>query len=79
MKLVGITSLAYDSVRGEVLYNILIEFKVPMNEILEVRCLDGIRCHDVRTKFHEDGFRYSEVSRGTGVHRYTTCGPFRPT
>jgi hypothetical protein len=32
--------------------------------IYEVRRGDGLRCHDVRTKFHKYCFRHSEVGRG---------------
>jgi hypothetical protein len=31
--------------------------------VYEIRRLDGLRCHDVDTKFHEDLFRHSKVKR----------------
>jgi hypothetical protein len=35
-----------------------------MGEIYEVCCWDGLRCHDIHTKFHKDWFSHSEVDRG---------------
>jgi hypothetical protein len=37
--------------------------------IYEVRRWDGLRCHDIRTKFNKDYFRYLEVERGIQTHR----------
>jgi hypothetical protein len=34
-----------------------------MGGIYEISHWDGLRCHDVRTKFHKDCFRHSEVDR----------------
>jgi hypothetical protein len=36
-----------------------------MGKIYEVRRWDGLRYHDIRTKFHKDRFRHSENNRGT--------------
>jgi hypothetical protein len=33
-----------------------------MASIYEVRLSDGLRCHDVHTKFHKDWFRHSKVN-----------------
>jgi hypothetical protein len=35
-----------------------------MGEIYEVRRLEGLRCHDIHTKFHKDWFKCSEIDRG---------------
>jgi hypothetical protein len=40
-----------------------------MGGIYKVRRSDGLRCHDVHTKFHEDWFRYSEVDWGRVIDR----------
>jgi hypothetical protein len=41
--------------------------------IYEARRSDGLMCHDLRTKFHTDWFKHSEVSKGsnrpTDTHR----------
>jgi hypothetical protein len=37
----------------------------------KLRRLDGLRCRDIRTKFHKDCFRHSKVNRGGGMHRHT--------
>jgi hypothetical protein len=39
-----------------------------MGGICEVRRWDGLRCHDMHTKFHEEWFRHSKVNWG-GIHR----------
>jgi hypothetical protein len=41
-----------------------------MGGIYEVRRWDGLRCHDIHTKFHIDSFRHSKVDGG-GIHRHT--------
>jgi hypothetical protein len=43
-----------------------------MGGIYEVCSWDGIRWHDIHTKFHNDWFSHSEVDRG--IHRYTAGG-----
>jgi hypothetical protein len=35
-----------------------------MGGIYEVRRLDGLRCHDIHTKFDKDWFRHSKVNMG---------------
>jgi hypothetical protein len=35
-----------------------------MGEIYEVRRWDGLRCHDIHTKFHKDWFSHSKVDMG---------------
>jgi hypothetical protein len=35
-----------------------------MGRIYEVCHWDGLICHDIHTKFHEDWFSHSEFSRG---------------
>jgi hypothetical protein len=41
-------------------------------EIYEIRRFDGVRCHDMHTKFHKDWFRQSKVNKGeTDKHTYT--------
>jgi hypothetical protein len=35
-----------------------------MREIYELHHRDGVRCHDIHTKFHKDFFRHSKVDRG---------------
>jgi hypothetical protein len=35
-----------------------------MGEIYEVRYWDGLRCHDIHTKFHTEWLRQSKVDRG---------------
>jgi hypothetical protein len=39
-----------------------------MGDIIEVRRSDGVRSHDIHTKFHTDWFRHQKVDRG--VHRH---------
>jgi hypothetical protein len=38
--------------------------------IYEVRRLDGLRCHDIHTKFHKDWFSHSKVITW-GIHKHT--------
>jgi hypothetical protein len=42
-----------------------------MGRIYEVHRWDGLRCHDIRTKFHKDWFSHSKVDRvwDTKAHR----------
>jgi hypothetical protein len=41
-----------------------------MEGIYELRRWDGLRCHDIHTKFHEDWFSHSKVDEGdTQTHR----------
>jgi hypothetical protein len=35
-----------------------------MGGIFEVRCWDGLRCHDIHTESHKDWFRHSQVDGG---------------
>jgi hypothetical protein len=35
-----------------------------IGRIYEVRRRDGLRCHDIHTKFHKDSFSNSKVNRG---------------
>jgi hypothetical protein len=39
-----------------------------MGGIYEVRCLYGLRCHDIHTKFHKDLFSHSTVDEGIRKH-----------
>jgi hypothetical protein len=42
-----------------------------MGGIYEVVCrCDGLKCHDVRTKFYKDWFKHSKVD-SEGIHRHT--------
>jgi hypothetical protein len=44
-----------------------------MGGICEVCSWDGLRCHDVHTKFHKDWFRHSKVIRGDSqTHKQCT-------
>jgi hypothetical protein len=40
-----------------------------MGGIYKVRPSDGLKCHDIHTKFHKDWFRHSKFNRG--IHRHT--------
>jgi hypothetical protein len=40
-------------------------------EVYEISSWDGLRCHNIQTKFHEDWFRHSEINGG--IHRHTAC------
>jgi hypothetical protein len=40
-----------------------------MGGIYEVCRSDGLRCHDIHTKFHKEWFRNSKVDAGTHTHR----------
>jgi hypothetical protein len=40
-----------------------------MEGIYEVRCWDGLRCHDIHMKFNKDCLRHSKVDRGDSQTR----------
>jgi hypothetical protein len=65
---------AYDSVRREVLYNILIELGVPMKLVRLIRmCLNACNCSQARKKTTRS--RHTE-DRGTKEHEYLKSAIF---
>jgi hypothetical protein len=51
----------------------------PMGGIYEVRRWDGLRCHDLHTKFHKDWVRHSEVYRRGYTDTQTVRWSHKPT
>jgi hypothetical protein len=37
-----------------------------MGGIYKVRRSDGLKCHDIHTKIHEDWYRHSKIDVGVG-------------
>jgi hypothetical protein len=50
-----------------------------MGGIYEVRRGDGLRWHDIHTKFHKDWFRHSKVDMGEFTDTQTALGSHKPT
>jgi hypothetical protein len=47
--------------------------------IYEVRRWDGLRCHDLYTKFHKDSFSHSKVDKGDYIDTQTEWWSHKPT
>jgi hypothetical protein len=50
-----------------------------MGRIYEVLCWDGLRWHDIDTKFHKDWFRHSKVDRKGFIDTQTARWCHKPT
>jgi hypothetical protein len=57
--LVAATESLPSNVRG-----IQIQTHRLMERVYEVRCRDGLRCHDIHVKFNNDWFRHTKVEKG---------------